>query len=342
MSFTIGLVGGGSWATALAYILTHNGHRVRWWVRRPEVADSLRTRGHNPRYLSWVQLPIRYIHPSSHLPDVLKGIDNLLVVVPAAFLQPILPQIVEMWRGPVAFAVKGLVANELPPAAYMYSHWNIPQEQLTVFGGPTHAEEVVQHKHSFLTIASYSNEQRNFWQEALTTSWFATLPNTDPFGVEWAGVLKNVYAIGVGIAVGLGFGDNLVAILVSQAAQEMERFLSHVVPGTRNLLESAYLGDLLVTAYSQHSRNRTLGVMLGRGYSPRAAIAEMGMIPEGYFACQGTYRHAKEKDLVPQLPFLHAIYNVLHRHVTPVMEYQLLIQTLRTNSEAAGQRQKNE
>ncbi|NPA34261.1 MAG: NAD(P)-binding domain-containing protein [Chlorobi bacterium] len=325
--YDIGIIGGGSWATALAYLVLHNGHRLWLWVRRPDQAHSIQEKGHNPDYLSWLELPTTNLHVSTDLNRVLSHSKAIVVVVPAAFVHDILVEIKENFGGSVATAIKGLVKGKLPPASFLKEQ-GYDSGLLTVFGGPTHAEEVAMRKQSFLTMASESASQIDFWKEVFSTSWFHIFKNNDPYGVEWAGVLKNVYAIGAGIANGLALGDNLVAILVSQAMQEMQQFLSVVAPANRNILESAYLGDLLVTAYSQHSRNRTFGVMIGRGYLPRTAINELGMIPEGLFAIEGVYQKAVEKNLIDSLPLLNAVYNILIRHVNPLMEFSILVKQL--------------
>ncbi len=325
--YDIGIIGGGSWATALAYLVLHNGHRLWWWVRRPEQAHIIKEKGHNPDYLSWLELSISNLHVSTDLNRVLSHSKAIVVVVPAAFVHDILVEIKENFKGSVASAIKGLVKGQLPPASFLKEQ-GYHSGLLTVFGGPTHAEEVAMRKQSFLTMASESASQIDFWKEVFSTSWFHIFKNNDPYGVEWAGVLKNVYAIGAGIANGLALGDNLVAILVSQAMQEMQQFLSVVAPANRNILESAYLGDLLVTAYSQHSRNRTFGVMIGRGYLPRTAITELGMIPEGVFAIEGVYKKAINNNLLNKMPLLNAIYNILVRHVNPLVEFSLLVRQL--------------
>ena len=326
-TYDIGIIGSGSWATALAYLVLHNGHRLWWWVRRPEQAHIIQTKGHNPNYLSWLELPTANLHVSTDINRVLSHSRAIVVVVPAAFVHDILTEIKDSFKGSVATAIKGLVKSTLPPASFL-KELGYDRQQITVFGGPTHAEEVAMRKQSFLTMASESPNQIEFWKEVFSTSWFHIFKNNDPYGVEWAGVLKNIYAIGVGIANGLALGDNLIAILVSQAMQEMETFLSVVAPTNRNILESAYLGDLLVTAYSQHSRNRTFGVMIGRGYMPRTAINELGMIPEGQFAIEGVYKTALKHNLINSLPLLNAIYNILIRHVNPLMEFSILVKQL--------------
>lgn len=326
--YDIGIIGGGSWATALAYLVLHNGHKLWWWVRRPEQAHYIQEKRRNPDYLSWLELPASgNLHVSTNLNRILSHVEAVVVVVPSAFVHDILLQISESFKGYVASAIKGLVKGALPPASFLRKH-GYNSSLITVFGGPTHAEEVAMRKQSFLTMASEEHSQIEFWKSVLTTSWFHAFSNNDPYGVEWAGVLKNVYAIGVGIANGLSLGDNLVAILVSQAMQEIKHFLDTVEPAHRNILESAYMGDLLVTAYSQHSRNRTFGVMLGRGYLPRTAINELGMIPEGLFAIEGVYQTALKHNLIERLPLLNSIYNILVRHVNPLMEFTILVKQL--------------
>ncbi|WP_257667884.1 NAD(P)H-dependent glycerol-3-phosphate dehydrogenase [Parapedobacter tibetensis] len=328
---TVGVVGSGSWATAMIKMLGDNDvdKSIYWWVRNRETADYIRIYKHNPNYLSaiTVKIPKRNIH--ADVRTVIAHSDIVILNTPAAFLKDALKGITsEMLQGKVIVsAIKGIVPDENQIVGdYLQERYNIPISNIAVIGGPCHAEEVSLEKLSYLTVASQNMDVAVAVASLIGTRYIKTNVSDDIYGTEYAAVLKNIYAVAGGICHGIGFGDNFQAVLVSNAIREMADFVNTVHPIKRDIKESAYLGDLLVTAYSQFSRNRNFGNMVGKGYSVKSAQLEMNMVAEGYYASNCIQQICTEYGI--ELPICNAVYNVLYQNQSPVLEMKALAEKL--------------
>lgn len=307
------VIGYGSWATALVKVLTERKCEVGWYVRNPEVLESLLAEGRNPRYLQNVEFDTERIRPSDDLNRVVADADIVLLAVPSAFLKRFLePLTVSLKEKFVLSAIKGIVPDDYQTIVeYLCRRYELQSGQIGIVTGPSHAEEVALERLSYLTVVCTDSENARILGEMFSTPYIKLSYATDLYGVEYATVLKNIYALAVGLAVGLGYGDNFLAVLISNSAMEMNRFLNESGPDERNTLASAYLGDLLVTCYSAFSRNRRLGLLIGRGNTVRAALAEMSMVAEGYYAAD-CIRHVNRKHKV-EMPIADTVYEVLYR-----------------------------
>ncbi|MGV3539562.1 MAG: NAD(P)H-dependent glycerol-3-phosphate dehydrogenase [Rufibacter sp.] len=321
----IAVLGGGSWATALVKILSENGAEVHWWLRNAEDVQHLQQYGHNPRYISGVKFDLAYVLPSNDLIATVQAADWIIVAVPAAFIQQALsplPQDAFLGKTLVS-AVKGMIPSQnVLITDFLEEQYGVPAEHQCVIAGPCHAEEVALEKQSYLTIGSHDLARAEAFCQLLRNRYVKANPLEDIDGVEYCAVLKNIIALACGIAHGLNYGDNFQAVMVSNAMEEIERFLHAIMPQSRNLTGSAYLGDLLVTAYSQFSRNRTFGNMIGRGYTVKSAQFEMNMVAEGYYAVQSI--HELNKRLQVEMPIVTAVYRILYEGVGPGVEIDIL------------------
>lgn len=279
-------MGGGSWATAVAKIVLEKVDHISWYMRRPEVIEDFKRLEHNPSYLTSVHFDVNRISFSSDINEVVRNCDTLIFVTPSPYLKNHLKKLKEKLHNKfVITAIKGIVPDEnLICSEYFRQVFNVPDDNLAVLGGPSHAEEVALGRLTYLTIGCTDEEKAANFADLIASSYVKTKTNSDVIGIEYASVLKNVYAIASGICNGLKYGDNFQSVLVSNAVQEMSRFLNAVYPIERNVYDSVYLGDLLVTSYSNFSRNRVFGTMIGRGYSVKSAQIEMEMIAEGFYA----------------------------------------------------------
>ena len=321
----IAVIGAGSWGTALVKLLTGTQQRVGWWVRRKETIEHINKYGHNPDYISAAQFDVQRLAMSEDIHAVVKDADTLIIAVPSAFLKATLEQLDKSdLAGKTVFsAVKGIVpeTNQIV-GEYLFDHWAVAKKNFGVICGPCHAEEVAMERLSYLTIASQEARNTKTMGDALNGRFMKTTLSDDIYGTEYAAILKNVIAVCAGISVGLGYGDNFRAVLVSRAIQEIDRFVKAVHPIDRDINEPAYLGDLLVTAYSTFSRNREFGNMIGKGYSVHAAQLEMNMVAEGYYAVKCVHEiNAKMK---VDMPITEATYRMLYERMAPIMEMRLL------------------
>jgi glycerol-3-phosphate dehydrogenase (NAD(P)+) len=326
----IAMLGGGSWATALTKILAENGARVGWWLRSKDDVQHLRTTRHNPRYLSSVAHDLTRVFPSTDLEEVVKEADWLVLGVPAAFVQGVLDKLDRdaLKNKRVISAIKGMIPGKnVLVTDYVADRFRLPPSRLGVVAGPCHAEEVALEKQSYLTIGSPDPTLAEDFCRLLRNRYVKANPANDLDGIEYFAVMKNIIALTSGIAHGLGYGDNFQAVLVSNAVQEMRRFVHALNPEPRDLSGSAYLGDLLVTAYSQFSRNRTFGNMVGRGYSVKSAQMEMNMVAEGYYAVKSIYE--LNKRLQVPMPITSAAYHILYEKISPAVEIELLKEKFR-------------
>ncbi|MBC6989899.1 MULTISPECIES: NAD(P)H-dependent glycerol-3-phosphate dehydrogenase [Hymenobacter] len=326
----IAVIGGGSWATALTKILSENGAQVGWWLRHKEdVQHLLRTR-HNARYLSSVAFDLDKVLPSSDLEEVVEAAEWVVLAVPAAFVQNALEKLDrdDLKHKRVISAIKGMIPSKnVLVTDYVAERFRLPHERLGIVAGPCHAEEVALEKQSYLTIGAWDMALAEDFCQLLRNRYVKASPMLDLDGIEYCAVMKNIIALTCGIAHGLGYGDNFQAVLVSNAVQEIRRFVHAVNPQPRDLSASAYLGDLLVTAYSQFSRNRTFGSMIGRGYSVKSAQLEMNMVAEGYYAVKSI--HELNKKLLVNMPIALAAYRILYEKVAPAVEIELLKEKFR-------------
>lgn len=321
----VGILGSGSWATAIAKMLCQNVDTLHWWVRSEDTAEELMKYGHNPRYIQSISFPQHKLDVTTDMQKVVDACDVLVVAIPSLYLHEVFQNsAIKGLETKVMFsAVKGMVAEyDSIPARYLHKAFDIPYENIGMICGPCHAEEVAREKLSYLTVACPNEAHAEEFAELLETRYIRVQTSDDVFGAELAAVLKNVYAIAAGIAHGLGYGDNFISVLVSNASQEMKRFLAAVHEIDRDVKGSPYLGDLLVTAYSPHSRNRTLGTMVGKGYTVKSALLEMDMVAEGFTGSQGI--HGMNQKFKVDIPIAEAAYRILHEKMAPSIEMRLL------------------
>ncbi|MBN2349246.1 MAG: NAD(P)-binding domain-containing protein [Bacteroidales bacterium] len=325
----IAVLGGGSWATALVKLLLNNCDQLNWFFRGADDIQYIKKFHHNPKYLSSVQLPIEKIRFYNNMSQIIENSDILVFAIPAPFLKESLRELnTPLQKKFIVSAIKGIVPNDnLTVAEFFNKNYSIPFSSIGIISGPCHAEEVALERLSYLTISCKSKIKAEFIASRLRCNYLKANISKDIYGTEYAAVLKNIYAISAGICHGLGYGDNFIAVLVSNATQEIKRFLDSTYKNKRRINSSAYLGDLLVTSYSQFSRNRTFGTMIGKGYSPKNAQLEMNMIAEGYFAVKCINEINKEYNV--KMPICDAVYNVLYDKIAPAIEIQLLTEKLK-------------
>ncbi len=325
------MIGGGSWATAIIKMLSDNltEKEIYWWMRSTDSIAHIKKYRHNPNYLSSVEIRLPECNLSEDIRAIIRAADYIVLNVPAAFLKETLKEVtVEDLKGKkIVSAIKGIVPDENQIIGeFINATYDIPLADILVISGPCHAEEVALEKLSYLTIASIDVEGAGDFARLLNTRYIKTNISDDIFGTEYAAVLKNIYAVASGICHGIGYGDNFQAVLISNAVREISRFVDAVHPITRDIKESAYLGDLLVTAYSQFSRNRTFGNMIGKGYTVKSAQLEMNMIAEGYYAVNCMH-HINKKYKV-DMPISRAVYAILYEKHSPHIEMKLLTEQL--------------
>ena len=326
----VAIIGGGSWATAMAKIVLKHEERINWYMRRDDRIEEFKRLGHNPAYLTGLHFDTDRIDFSSDLNKIVKESDTLVFVTPSPYLKGHLKKLKTSIREKlIAIAIKGLVPDDnITISQYFQQAFNVPEDNITTIGGPSHAEEVAMDRLCYLTVGCHSIDNARTVAELLTNRFVKTSVSTDIEGIEYSSVLKNVYAIAAGICNGLKYGDNFHAVLVANAVQEMDRFLQSVDRrDDRKVINTAYLGDLLVTMYSNFSRNRTFGTMIGRGYSVKTAQIEMEMIAEGYY---GTYCMKQiNKKYHVNMPILDAMYNILYERISPTVEIKILSDSFR-------------
>ena len=310
-------------------ILCCNTEHINWWIRDEETAEDIRRTGHNPKYLSAVEFESKKLNVSSDLKAIVEAADIIILAVPSAFLKDALSGIdKDAFRGKVVFsAIKGIVPDQnMIVGDFLMTEYKVPVENIGVITGPCHAEEVALEKLSYLTVASQGTENANLIAAVLSCRYIKCAVSDDIYGTEYSAVMKNVMAVAAGICNGLGYGDNFLAVLISNGIQEIKRFVDAAHPITRDIKDSAYLGDLLVTAYSQFSRNRTFGNMIGKGYSVKSAQFEMNMVAEGYYGVKCI--HEINKKLKAEMPITAAVYNILYEKISPRVEMKILADKL--------------
>ncbi|MCB9188479.1 MAG: NAD(P)H-dependent glycerol-3-phosphate dehydrogenase [Flavobacteriales bacterium] len=311
----LGILGGGSWATAIAKILTDNGVQINWWMRNVDQAEHIRRHKHNPRYLTSVEFLDNELEIWTDLDAFIANSAVIIVATPSAFIHDVLKD-KDLSGHKIISAVKGIIPEfNLIPAHYFSEKHNVSMNDIAIVCGPCHAEEVAMEKLSYLTMAGDSLDFVREMANKFDGRYIRCSVSDDLVGAEISAVLKNVYALACGIAHGLGYGDNYMAVLVSNAIQEIERFIDHAYPLHRDVKQSAYLGDLLVTAYSLHSRNRRFGNLLGKGYSIDAVKQEMKMVAEGYYAAACINELALQHNV--ELTIANSVYEILYKEASP-------------------------
>lgn len=347
MNHQFGIIGGGSWATALAKILTDNNHPINWWIRNPLIFQGLSQKGRNPHYLSTVDFDKNLLSLSGNINEVVRSSDVLVIVVPSSYVEHSIGSVSsDEWRHKkVVSAIKGLLPEKnILLNEYLHSQFAIPLEDYFAVLGPCHAEEVASEKLSYLTFSGIDLVLASEIGSHFNTDYIKTITNPDILGVQYAAVLKNIYALGAGIAHGLDYGDNFLSVFIANAADEMAGFLKkfgvgHIVVGehegeedpythhkTPNYAASVYLGDLLVTCYSLFSRNRTFGSMIGKGYSVKAAQLELNMVAEGYNASRCIYN--VNRSIHAAMPIAETVYKILWENVKAAEGFKRIEQSL--------------
>lgn len=306
------VIGGGSWATAIAKMLCHNLDEIVWYMRNNAAIEELKVNRHNPNYLSSVEFDTDQLRLTSNINEAINYADYVIFAIPSAFLGAELQKLTASLEGKVIVsAIKGIIPETgLIVGQHFMETYNVPIENIAVLAGPCHAEEVALERLSYLTIAGGDPDRAEVIANSLSSHYIKAKTSDDVMGTEYAAMLKNIYAIAAGMAHGLGYGDNFQALLMSNAIREMKKFIKKVHKLKRNINDSAYLGDLLVTGYSLFSRNRMFGNMIGKGYTVISTKMEMNMVAEGYYAAKSAY--LMNQELKAKTPIIDAVYDVLY------------------------------
>ncbi|WP_075343330.1 NAD(P)H-dependent glycerol-3-phosphate dehydrogenase [Tenacibaculum agarivorans] len=308
----IAVIGGGSWATAIVKMLSENKETIGWYMRSVYAIEHIKRNKHNPNYLSSAELHPEQLDLTDNINEVVKNYDVLIFAVPSAFLNAELEKLTLPLDNKIIFsAIKGIVPETgLIVGEHFHKHYNVSYENIGVIAGPCHAEEVAMERLSYLTVACQDQKKAKELSKYIKSRYIKTKVSDDIFGTEYSAMLKNIYAIAAGIAHGLGYGDNFQSVLMSNAIREMKRYIKKVHRMKRNINNSAYLGDLLVTGYSVFSRNRMFGNMIGKGYTVKSAMLEMNMVAEGYYATKSAYKINQENGA--KTPIINAVYSILY------------------------------
>jgi glycerol-3-phosphate dehydrogenase (NAD(P)+) len=309
------VLGGGSWATAIVKMLTENLSNVIWYMRSSEAIAFIKKEKHNPNYLTSVEFNLQQLTLTDSIDEAAKEADILIFAIPSAFLESELQKLSVSLKDKIIFsAIKGIVPETGKIVGeHFHEKYQIPLENIGVITGPCHAEEVALERLSYLTIASADKAKAKIVASHLNSDYIKTKISDDIIGTEYAAMLKNIYALAAGIAHGLGYGDNFQSVLMSNAIREMKRYIKRVHKMKRNINNSAYLGDLLVTGYSTFSRNRMFGNMIGKGYTVKSAMMEMNMVAEGYYATKSAYELKSTFKSKVRTPIIDAVYDVLYQ-----------------------------
>ena len=324
----IAVFGGGSWATAIVKMLSENISTIGWYMRNEQAIEHIKENEHNPNYLQSAELNAEQLDLSSDINYTVENYDVLIFAIPSAFLTSELKKLTSSLEGKIIFsAIKGIVPETgLIIGEHFNREYQVHIENIGVITGPCHAEEVAMERLSYLTIACKDEDNAKFIEKSVQSWYIKTKISDDIIGTEYAAMLKNIYAVAAGIAHGLGYGDNFQAVLMSNAIREMKSFIKKVHKMKRNINNSAYLGDLLVTGYSLFSRNRQFGNMVGKGYTVKSAQMEMSMIAEGYYATKSAFKMKEENGATT--PIIDTVYNILYANKNPKKEFQKLTDKL--------------
>jgi glycerol-3-phosphate dehydrogenase (NAD(P)+) len=323
------VLGSGSWASAIVKMLTENVDTVNWWVRNEKSAEHIQSFGHNPKYLTGANYDTSKLNVLTSIDEVIAQSDILVLAIPSAFVVRAFEEYpIDLTGKKLVTAVKGIIPEQNRiPVRFFHKEYGVAYEDMCMISGPCHAEEVALERLSYLTIAGQDQDFNTKVANLLACRYIKTTTSDDLFGTELSAILKNIYSIASGIYAGLGYGDNFQAVLVSNAMQEAEKLIDAINPIHRDVLSSAYLGDLLVTAYSQFSRNRNFGFMIGKGYSVKTAQLEMNMVAEGYYATKSFIEINKKFNV--DIPIVQAVYNILYERISPVIEMKILADKLK-------------
>lgn len=322
------VIGGGSWATAIAKMLCENLEQIAWYMRSESVIEGLKENAHNPNYLSSVEFDTTQLLLTNDINKAVDYADFLIIAVPSAFMAGELSKLTaDISKKVIVSAVKGIVPETgLIIGEHFSQTYQLDRSQIAVIAGPCHAEEVALERLSYLTIASASETNAQQIADCLKSHYIKVKISDDVLGVEYTSMLKNIYAVACGMAHGLGYGDNFQAVLMSNAIREMKKFIKKVHKMKRNIADSEYLGDLLVTGYSLFSRNRMFGNMVGKGYTVKSAQMEMNMVAEGYFATKSAY--LLNEELGAKTPIINAVYDILYNNKNPKKVFNKLTEKL--------------
>lgn len=324
----VAVFGGGSWATAIVKMLCEKNDQVGWYMRNDAAIEYIKEHNHNPNYLTSVEFKTSKLFLSNDINELIAYADVLILAIPSAFLNSELSKITGSLSGKMMFsAIKGIVPETgLIVGEHLNETYNVPFENIGVIAGPCHAEEVAMERLSYLTVACRDEEKAKYLADCLSSDYIFCKTSDDIIGTEYAAMLKNIYAIAAGIAHGLGYGDNFQAVLMSNAVREMKRYIKKVHKMKRNINNSAYLGDLLVTGYSTFSRNRMFGNMIGKGYTVKSAMMEMKMVAEGYYALKSAYEINEINGA--RTPIIDAVYTVVYEGKSPKKHFKILSEKL--------------
>jgi glycerol-3-phosphate dehydrogenase (NAD(P)+) len=327
-SLKVAVFGGGSWATAIVKMLCENVDQVGWYMRNTTAIDYIKEHSHNPNYLTSIEFNNKHLVLSDDFNAMVSDADVLIFAIPSAFLNAELSKLTLSLKDKTVFsAIKGIVPETgLIVGEHLHEIYKIPYDQIGVITGPCHAEEVALERLSYLTIACQDEKKAKILSDCLTSDYIFCKTSDDIIGTEYAAMLKNIYAIAAGIAHGLGYGDNYQAVLMSNAVREMKRYIKKVHKMKRNINNSAYLGDLLVTGYSTFSRNRMFGNMIGKGYTVKSAMMEMKMVAEGYYAVKPAYEMNQINGA--KTPIIDAVYSVVYEGKSPKKHFKILSEHL--------------
>lgn len=325
----ITVIGSGSWATAIVKMLCQNTTKICWFIQFEEELKYLKKFNHNQKYLSAVDFKPEKLFLTGDINKAVNAAKIIILVTPAAFLKEVLSPLKVSLKGKtICSAIKGFIPEDnCIVGEFMHNKYNVPYSDIVIITGPSHAEEVAMEKLTYLTIASQDTEKAKNVAHFLKNHYLRTIISDDIYGTEYAAVMKNIYAISAGICIGLGYGDNFLAVLLSNATMELKAFIDKIHPIDRDINSSPYLGDLLVTSYSQHSRNRAFGNMIGKGYSVHNALMEMTMVAEGYYAAKGIHKLRSEMNL--RIPIAEMVYRILYEGAIPSKEVQKLTKILK-------------
>lgn len=328
-SFNVAVLGSGSWATAIVKLLQNNLNNLHWYIRNPENIDFIKKYHHPPKYVSSIELETDKIVFHSSISEAIEQSNLLIFAIPSPFLRDSLAEYTGRFENKIIVsAIKGIIPQlNLTVAEFFNKEYCVPFKNTCIVSGPCHAEEIALERLSYLTVASSSKQMAESVANMFRSHYVNVNTSKDIYGIEYAAVLKNVMAIASGICHGLGYGDNFQAVLIANASQEIKRFLDKTYKSKRKVNSSAYFGDLLVTSYSQFSRNRAFGTMIGKGYSVKSAQLEMDMIAEGYYATSCLKEINKIFNV--KMPILDAVYHIIHDKISPALEIKLLTEKLK-------------
>lgn len=324
----IGVLGGGSWGTAMIKMLTENSDKILWYIRDDSQAKEIINNKKNPKYLKDLKIKTNNVFISSDINEIIIKSDIIIIAIPSPYINQNLIEHKTTLKNKVIFSgSKGVIPeSHLVISEHLNRHFDISYNNLGILSGPTHAEEIANDKLSYLTIGSTNKEICYLLSDKLSSSYIRTSISDDIIGIEYAAALKNIYSILVGISIGLGYGDNFMSVLISHCTKEMIRFIKSIDQIKRDFSHSAYIGDLLVTTYSLHSRNRAFGKMIGEGLSVDQSISKMSMIVEGYYASKNAFEISKSKK--EDFDIIDSAYKILYQGKNPAEEISLLSKKL--------------